>query len=58
MRVILSCALVLVLSGCGAAAQVWISAGATYFASANNLGTETLKFIDDKDQRACVAPPK
>ena len=58
MRLICSCALALCLSGCGVAAQVWISAGASYLASANNLGAETLKFIDDKDQRACVAPPK
>lgn len=49
----------LVLSGC-AASPVWLTVAAPalgYVASLNNLGAQTLKFIDDKDARACKAPP-
>jgi hypothetical protein len=55
-RLLLILAAVLPLSGCGVAAQVWVSAGASYLASLNGLGVETLKFIDDKEARARKTP--
>lgn len=48
----------LILSGCGQIGVQLVIAGASYVASANNLGAETLRFIDDKDARSCRAPTK
>lgn len=56
MRVVLL-AILLPLAGCGQLATQIVIAGASYVASANNLGAETLKFIDDKEQRSCKAAP-
>lgn len=55
MRSLMLAALLL-LAGCGQLGAQIAIAGVSYVASANNLGAETLKFIDDKDQRACKAP--
>ena len=58
IRRALMIAAILPLAGCGslpAGAQLAI-AGLSYLASVNNLGSQTLRFIDDRDTTACPVP--
>jgi hypothetical protein len=58
IRRALMMAAILPLAGCGslpAGAQLAI-AGLSYLASVNNLGSQTLRFIDDRDTKACPLP--
>lgn len=60
MKLLCAAIAALCLSGCGAA-PAWLAVAAptlSYIASVNNVGSETLKFIDDKDQRSCSLPPQ
>ncbi|GEM_PF-5975600 len=50
-------AALLLLAGCGQIGAQIAVAGLSYVASVNNLGAETLKFIDDKDTKACRTAP-
>lgn len=52
-------AALLLLGGCGQIGGQIAIAGASYVASLNNLGAQTLRFVDDKEQReACSPVPK
>ena len=62
MRWLLLAAMAASLAGCGLPASVVVpivTSTASYVASVNNLGAETLKVIDDKTPpKACPAPAK
>lgn len=47
----------ILLSGCGQLGAQLAIAGLSYVASANQLGAQTLKFIDDKEGRTCKPLP-
>jgi hypothetical protein len=57
-RILVVAGLALVLSGC--AEPGWlqvVSPIASYLASVNNLGSESLKFVDDEKSRDCKPKP-
>jgi hypothetical protein len=46
------------LIGCTQLGAELTIAGASYVASLNNLGAQTLRFIDDKRDQTCPPPAK
>lgn len=51
-------AALLLLAGCSQIGAQLAIAALSYTASVNNVGAETLRFVDNKEQRACRAQAK